>query len=151
MIYNYRFILAILIIFPFSHTLQAAKVYKWTDDDGNVHYTQKKPPVKTVTEMKVDIPKPDAASTTKPRVDPREALKDIDKGKEEKQEKESTAQKEAEVRTENCKRAQQQFQTINSSGRLYEIDSKGERHYWDDATRISKLAEAQKSIEEWCQ
>ena len=40
--------------------------------------------------------------------------------------------------------------TITAGGRLYEMDEKGERHYWDDETRKGKMADAQKDVDKWC-
>lgn len=136
----------------------AAKVYKWTDENGGIHYSQVPPDQKT-QEQEMDIKSNQPVSETTNRKPPESSPAKETGKNEEKAGKESPDQaaknaeiekKNEEIRQKNCKIAKQQVMTINQGGRLYEVDEKGERQYWDDATRASKLAEAQKSVDEWC-
>jgi hypothetical protein len=131
----------------------AAKVYKWSDEDGSIHYSQE-PPAEKAEEINVKSTQP---VSTIPNRKPPEPASNRDNGEKTDKESKDTAAKNAEIekqneeiRKKNCKLANQQFMTINQGGRMYEVDEKGERHYWDDATRAAKLTEAQKSIEQWC-
>ena len=132
----------------------AAKVYKWVDKDGSVHYSAQKPAT-SAQELKVKV-KPaspaaedDSAADTSASDTKKDAREDTIKVSSEKEAAE-IEKKNAEVRKKNCSIAKKRVATINVGGRLYEVNEKGERSYWDDATRASKLAEAQAQVDEWC-
>ena len=58
--------------------------------------------------------------------------------------------KNADIRKKNCGISKKRLAAINAGGRLYEVNEKGERSYWNDATRQAKMAEAQAQVNEWC-
>jgi hypothetical protein len=127
---------------------QAGGIYKWVDEHGVVHYSQD-PHGQTSQEMKLKIPKTStgnkesSAETAKKSEDsPSDAQKNA--------EKQAAAKDEKEVRQKNCQIAMKRLATITAGGRLYEVNEKGERIYWDDATRKAKQEEAQKNVDEWC-
>ncbi|WP_455201736.1 DUF4124 domain-containing protein [Kaarinaea lacus] len=133
----------------------AGKVYKWVDQDGNVHYSAEKPST-GAQEMKV---KSKPSSSGQDSEEP--SGSDDDQAKKEKAGEEKvkvSSEKEAaelekkneEIRKENCSIAKRRAATIEQGGRLYEVDESGERHYWDDDTRRAKMDEAEAQIKEWC-
>lgn len=67
-------------------TASSADVYKWTDEDGQVHYTQQPPTGREAQEIKAPPP---------PTIDPRDAQKQIDDliKQQEKQDRERTFEK----------------------------------------------------------
>ena len=133
----------------------AGKVYKWVDKDGNVHYSAEKPST-GAQEMKVKS-KPSSSGEDSEE----HSSSDDEQAKKEKAEEEKvkvSSEKEAaeiekkneEIRKKNCSIAKRKAATIEQGGRLYEVDESGERHYWDDDTRRSKMDEAEAQIKEWC-
>lgn len=143
------------LIFTFSTAVVAGKVYKWTDAAGNTIYSQTPPPSqKNVEEMDVKAPKP---STPPAESKPASSASSAPAGKQQPGNKEAEGDtnkeqeaKNEEIRKENCKNANTRMRTISAGGRIYEVNEKGERVYWDDSTIKSKLEEAQKAVEEWC-
>lgn len=53
-------------------------------------------------------------------------------------------------RQRNCDLAREQERTLASGQRIARLDAKGERYYPDDAERARGLAEARKSVSQWC-
>lgn len=133
-------------------TAQAGSVYKWVDEQGNTHYSQE-PHGSSAKEMNIKT-NPATSSTTSEEMDElQKQVEEIDKSKQEqakKDEKTAIEQKNKEIRAKNCSNAKSRYNTLNAGGRLYEVDEKGERFYLDDSMRQSRLAEAQKAIDEWC-
>ena len=133
--------------------VMAGKVYKWVDQDGNVHYGAEKPN-SGAQELKVKTApasSPSSASTS--------AESDKEKSRTAEEEKvKVSSEKEAaevekknqEIRKKNCSIAKRRAATIEQGGRLYEVDESGERHYWDDDMRRAKMDEAEAQIKEWC-
>ena len=140
-------------------TAQAGKIYKWTDPSGEVHYGQTPPPNKHAQEInvKIDEPKPAADTTadekSKDATQKQSGTKPVtDKpaNKEKSEQQAATEKKNAEIRQENCKRSNQRLRTISAGGRMYDVNDKGERVYWDDAKRASELSDAQQLVDKWC-
>ena len=98
--------------------------------------------------VKVDEPKPDTADKSKDAKQKQTENKAVNK--EQAEQKAAIEKKNAEITQENCKRANQRLRTISAGGRMYDINDKGERVYWDDAKRDSELSDAQQSVDKWC-
>jgi len=140
-------------------TAQAGGIYKWVDAQGNVHYSQE-PHGQSAQEMNIKIPKTsdsaDSAEESTAKSDTKNASdKTAEKSSDGNDaqtnaEKEAAAKDQKEVKEKNCQIAMKRLASINAGGRLYEVNEKGERSYWDDNTRKAKMEEAQKNVDEWC-
>ncbi|MGD8568244.1 MAG: DUF4124 domain-containing protein [Gammaproteobacteria bacterium] len=132
----------------------AGKVYKWVDQNGNVHYGAEKPPT-AAQELNIKVkpahPATSSSTTTSEseadnkREDPEKTVKIKNK-----KELAEVEKKNAEIRKKNCSVAKKRLAAIKVGGRLYEVNEKGERNYWDDSTRQAKMSEAQSQVDEWC-
>jgi hypothetical protein len=130
---------------------QAGGIYKWVDKNGNVHYSQD-PQGSASQEIHLKIPKASGDNDSGDNSDaPAAAAKKADKDKpQEKAKQEAAAISQKEAKEKNCQISMKRLAAISAGGRLYEVDESGERNYWDDDTRKAKLAEAQKSVDQWC-
>jgi hypothetical protein len=147
------FLLVLLGLVVFCASVQAGEIYKWVDEEGNVHYSQD-PQHRSAQPMNIKVPKSSASTeTASNREDAATAVKsqpsDADQTEEQAQ-KEAAARKQQEAEKKNCQIAMKRLATITAGGRIYEVDEQGERIYWDDNTRKAKLADAQKDVDEWC-
>ena len=127
-----------------------ADVYKWIDDNGQVHYGEK--PGNTGAE-KITIRKNE---TTKPRP--------INKTEEDAAESDKkNTDKQAEVSGELieippsskekrklCNEAKSDLAAISSRGRMREINEKGEYMYLTEQQRQQRISAAQKKQREFC-
>ena len=64
--------------------------------------------------------------------------------------KQAEKSKEARESQENCELAREQERTLASGQRIARVDQRGERYYIDDAQRAEELAQARRSVSEWC-
>ena len=135
----------------------AAKVYKWVDKEGNVHYGAQQPEGSGgAQEMDIRVKESSGAEQAEPTEKAESKKSGESEAKEEKvkvsneKEAEEIEKKNAEIRARNCSVAKKRLASINAGGRLYEVDEKGERQFWDDATTSSKRAEAEAQVAEWC-
>lgn len=130
----------------------SAKVYKWVDKDGNVHYGAQKPNT-SAQEMRIKVNEP--APEEEPTATESKA-KGKSESKEEKvkvsseEEAREVEKKNEAIRKKNCNIAKKRLASINAGGRLYEVNEKGERKFWDDATKAGKRAQAEAQVAEWC-
>ena len=144
-------ILSLLFVAPGAF---AGKVYKWVDKEGNVHYGAQRPEDSGgAQEMDIKVKEPafeeEAVSTEKAATKKSDSAEEKVKVSSEKEAAE-IEKKNAEIRKRNCSVAKKRLASINAGGRLYEVNEKGERSFWDDATTASKRAEAEAQVSEWC-
>ena len=130
----------------------AGKIYKWTDSEGNVHYGAR-PPTNQAKQIKVQKgPTYSGKPTAKPgsSSDSRKTLLDaFDKERKDKKETAAKTAKEKATRDKNCSNARKRVAGL-SMGRVYDISEEGERKYLEDDQIKSRLAEARKAVEKWC-
>ncbi|MBI1285656.1 MAG: DUF4124 domain-containing protein [Thiobacillus sp.] len=131
--------------------LAHAELYKWTDSQGKVHYTDQPP---TVNAQTVKHPQAGQAETTTQAT---KSLSDKDqayqKRREEAEQARHKAEKEAEearVRSENCAKARDNLSTLQNKSRVYTTNAAGQRTYMDDAARADALANSQKAVSDFC-
>ena len=77
-------------------------------------------------------------------------LVDLKKTEKEAAAKQAEKSKEARESQENCELAREQERTLASGQRISRVDPRGERYYMDDAQRAEELAQARRSVAEWC-
>jgi len=129
----------------------ASKIYKWTDSEGNTHYGER-PPNQRSTQIKV--PKSPTHTPTPLPVNQQEAtnklLDAFAKERKDKKEAENKAAADKEHRDKNCSQAKRRVISLKLGGRQYEITDQGERRFLSDADIQTRLAEAQKTVNQWC-
>ena len=130
-----------------------AELYKWTDAQGKVHYTDQPPSLNSQT-VKHSAPG-QAESTTKATQSLDAKEQDYQKRRKEAEEARAKADKEAEkarIARENCEKARKNLSTLQdaNSTRVYSTNAAGQRTYMDDSARASALANSQKSVAEYC-
>jgi len=130
---------------PFTTAL--AVMYKWVDEEGNVQYSERRPP------GKAEIVKPP------PKVDTeaaREALRErqekLDKTRTEKKEAGSEASREkhdATVTRKNCDIASERLQQL-STGYTAATDEQGNRVRMSEEQRQTKIKQAREEMQKYC-
>jgi len=154
---KFSLLLVTVLSLVYLPAAMAGKIYKWVDEQGNVQYGAQKPE-SGAQEIKVKTKPADSTSANEDDAEAaagekKETKENSDAEKVKVGSEEEAAaieQKNAETREKNCSIAKRRAAGINQGGRLYEVDEKGERTYWDDNTRKAKMDEAQAQINEWC-
>jgi len=130
----------------------ASKIYKWTDSEGNTHYGEH-PPSQKATQIKV--PKGPEHTSAPRQVNQQDAtnklLDAFAKERKDKKEAESRAAVEKDRRDKNCANAKRRVVSLKLGGRQYDITDQGERRFLGEAELQTRLVEAQKTADKWCQ
>lgn len=131
----------------------ANEIYKWTDDDGSVHYGDRPSGAATEQRLAMTYTRTNS-STVKQRV---EARVDARTAQEESRAEAAAEEKEAEEnaaiaaeRERKCERSRTRLETYLQSRRLYRTDDNGERVYLDDEQRQDARKKAEKQVAEFC-
>lgn len=136
-----------------SSAVYADEIYKWTDEDGNVHYEDR--PSGEPSEQRLQFSYNRTDSTA---VDERvKAQRDVENTR-----REARADKDAEDQTiaeeraaaekklEQCQQYRASLKVMLESRRVYREDEAGERTYLDDTARAEARTKAEELIKETC-
>lgn len=126
-----------------------AQAYKWTDDNGNIIYSQTPPPLGTPYELVDDSSI--AATTfgvaeTKSLQDRAESAK---KTRDEKKEQETLIAESEQIKQENCMQAKNNLTGLTSRGQVT-IKENGLYRKLTEEERQERIQQANNSIEEFC-
>ena len=128
-----------------------AGLYKWTDSQGKVHYSDQPP---TANAQTVKTPAAGQAETTNQATQSLDAKEQAyQKRRKEADEAREKAEKEAEqarIKRENCAKARGNLSTLQNTPRVYTTNATGQRIYMDDSAHASALANSQKAVSEFC-
>lgn len=151
---NMRLVLLLLILGVIVLPAGAATFYKWTDDQGNVHYTDE-PPAEGEYEVVRPDPAPansEAASATE-RLEAWRARQEESavRRAEQRAEREEAAREQA-AREENCNRAREKARVMEQSNRILlpPEEEGGEPVRMSDDERLRQLEEAREQVSEFC-
>lgn len=134
-------------ISPHAH----ADLYKWTDAQGKVHYSDQPPTVKAQVIKNSAAGQADTTAQAKQSLDAKDQA--YQKRREEADKARVKAEKAAEqarVQRENCAKARNNLSTLQSAPRVYTTDAAGQRTYMDEDTRARELANSQKAVSDFC-
>ncbi len=133
----------------------ATTVYKWTDANGQVHYSDKPPPDQQAEVRTIKTPRPARrdGQTPVPADDSPEktpATQQGDTADQEKLKQAEEARKKA-VRRQNCQIARKNLETLSTMIRVRRQNPEtGEWERMTDVQRARKLKEYKKKIREYC-
>ena len=128
-----------------------ADLYKWTDAQGRVHYTDQPPAVNATAIKGTATGQAATTSQAQQSLDAKDQA--YQKRRKETEEARAKAEKEAEqarIQRENCAKARSNLSTLQNTPRVYTNNAAGQRTYMDDATRASALANSQKAVSDFC-
>lgn len=130
----------------------AGEIYKWTDDQGNVHYEDR--PVGNAKLERVDIVTRDTDNTVvQARVDAAREARAAAREAAEDAPPEITRQElrdQQEARQRKCEEYRDQLETMLRSTRLYREGDAGEREYLDEEEILAARERVQGKIDENC-
>ena len=131
----------------------ASEIYKWTDEDGNVHYEDRPTGAATEERLRLTYRRTDSSGVNQ-RVQARlnrQAERDEARSAAAAAEQEAAENAAAAAeRQQACERARARLETYLQSRRLYRTDANGERVYLDDAERQEARQKAEEQVTEFC-
>ncbi|GAA4816228.1 hypothetical protein GCM10011365_00920 [Marinicella pacifica] len=129
------------------------KYYKWTDENGSIHYSTEKPENNQTEELDISTKQPDvpvepirahAESETSDEPEEKSYL-------EQRREKKQKAKKLAQENRERCLDAKHIVNRYQQQVRMSRIDREtGEKIYLDDTKRASIIKSAQQAVRKYC-
>ncbi len=146
-----RHLLLVAIIALLSPSLTSAEsVYRWTDENGVVHFGDREPVGRAADRVSV---KTGAATNSSERKSPQEQVQALEERQAERQrEEKETAVEEArrKQRQARCDTARANLQAINSNARIRVVGADGEQRYLTPEEIQEKRAEFDAIVEESC-
>ena len=135
----------------FSGAALSGEIYKWTDEDGNVHYEDR--PTGEEVELVAFTTSTDS-SAVRASIDTRRANESARADKRSKRDEDTQeaaeAQLAADQRIRQCEESRARMETYLTSRRLYKEGDDGERVYLDDTQIMDARSEAQEDIQKYC-
>jgi len=130
----------------------AGEIYKWTDEDGNVHYEDR--PVGTTDMEHVDVRSRNTDNTVvQARLDADRAARAASRQVASEAPAEMTREEmraEQQVRQEKCQQYRSQLESFLRSQRLYKEDDSGERQYLSENEVMAARSRVEGQIQEYC-
>ena len=125
-----------------------AKLYKWVDKDGNVTYSERKPPDVQAEEVKVQGVAPVTNEEARERLDSIGSKADEERKDREFKETYAaeTAERDARLK-ENCKTARENLRVLETASRIKDAEG----NYVDESTRESRISQAKQNIADNCE
>lgn len=126
-----------------------AEMYKWVDENGNVHYTQERPPPGIQGETIKPPPPVDSAAAQKQLESRQELLKEASEGRTKSADKAKLAVEDKAFTEENCRRAQASVAAFSVPNALV-MQPDGSRTRYTEEERLKGLADAEARVKEFC-
>lgn len=142
----------ILIVFAASSAAaDSQNMYKWTDDQGEVHYSQFPPPGRKAEKMQT--PPPPAQSAESVDTDLQKRIEAMDKEKEKQLQETKDADQRAEtqkIRKKNCETAHKNLANLQRGGNVRFMGPNGEAIRFTEEERQKRINETSQQIKENC-
>ena len=131
-----------------------AEIYKWVDENGQVHYGEKPPEEnKSTTEFKLKkqqqtntIPATPAERKRKQE----QLIRALSEERQIKEEAKAKQEKEEAKRRRQCMYARDRLKSYEQANLIYRLNDKGERVYYSDQQRDSMVARYKADIAKHC-
>ncbi len=141
-------------LFFLSLPIAQAEIYKWVDDNGQVHYSEQAPDNKRSSkEIHLQKHRPQAplVSPEQRRQQRDNLLRAFDEERQLRNEAKAKKQQDEARSRNNCIRARDKLKNYERASVLYNLDEQGERVYLSDAQRNRSVANLKSQIKKWCE
>lgn len=149
---NMKYFAILVLLLGMYINTNAGKIYKWVDENGQIHYSSQKPPGQETETVKVSKgPKVTATETTETDNDENNAQAEQDAAADA-QARAQLAKADAASKKRLCEQARKNLASLNATVRVTKIDEKtGEAVRMNDDQRLEAMKSAQQNIKEYCQ
>ena len=135
----------------FSGGALSGEIYKWTDEDGNVHYEDR--PTSAQVEL-IAFSNNTDNSAVRASIDARRANEVARADARSKRDEDAQAAADEQLavaeRAEKCHESRTRMEAYLTARRLYKEGDAGERVYLDDSQIMDARSEAQEDIQKYC-
>lgn len=128
-----------------------AGIYKWTDEEGNVHFGDRPVNQSKATELIYDTESKAGITNSSGHTKERDRMaKELENDRKERQSNREERRIAQKKRHKRCARARDQLLQYQQSRRLYRLRDNGERVYLDDKQRQSTMKKLNRAIAKNC-
>lgn len=142
-----RMILACSVLLALSTGATAGQIYKWVDDQGNVHFGSQPPEGQNSTQVNPNISHPKTPSAPAPTA-VEEGAEDAEQKAIDEKVKKDVAKQEAE-RKKYCETVRNNLAQLKNNPRVL-TEENGQTRRLTEEERQSRIAESEKAIETTC-
>ena len=139
-----------LAAFVWNAPLTAGTIYKWTDAQGRVHYSDRPADADSGSVKIHPAPRPVQADLRERRARQQKLLRAFDEERQLERQKAAEAREEKRRRADNCASARQHLTAYRNARYLYDENDSGERRILSDAERSQAVEEMRQAVEYWC-
>jgi flagellum-specific peptidoglycan hydrolase FlgJ len=129
---------------------QAAKLYKWVDDQGNVTYSERKPQNRQVETIRLRDATLDSSGAQEKLDQLNDRANSQQKDREFAKNSTTATAERNERMANNCKTARENMRILRTTSRIQDKDADGEPYFLDEAGIQAKMAATQRQIDNNC-
>jgi len=129
---------------------QAAKLYKWVDDQGNVTYSERRPTNRESETIQLRGATLDSSGAQEKLDQLNERANAEQKDREFAENSASATAERSERMANNCKIARENLRILKTTSRIQDKDADGEAYFLDEAGIQAKMADTQRQVENNC-
>lgn len=126
-----------------------AEMYKWVDENGNVHYTQERPPPGVQGQTIKPPPTVDSEAAQKQLESRQELLNESREGRAKSADQAQLSAEDKAFKVENCRRAQASVAAYSVPNALVQQPD-GSRTRFSEDERLKGLADAEARVKDFC-
>ena len=145
----------VLTLIPLLSVVNAATVYKWIDEDGQVHYSSRSDN-ENAEEIEIKNRYIDSGNSTVPlsaeeRVNKQKRFLDaLDAENKSISEDKRKKKEQEELRVSRCNASRDQLRRAENASALYDLDEKGNRILLNKKQYEQAMSQARARVEKWC-
>ncbi|MCS3902955.1 molecular chaperone DnaK (HSP70) [Methylohalomonas lacus] len=142
---------SILALLMLNTPVLATNMYKWTDEEGNVHYTQNPPP-EDAQGVRMDPPADvDTEQAREELQRKQEKLEAMEQQREQAREEAEKEQERAALYEKNCRLARERLQRLENSGMVRAIDEDGNMSRIGPEEQAERINEVKEKVKKYCE
>ncbi len=135
---QFRTLIAIVFVMVSANIIAAERItYKWTDDKGEIHYTERAPKGREYTQIRTYVDEKNANTNRSPIVT---------------NQNKNTAKTDSygTWRNENCTIANQNLDILKNAGRISTADGDGGKRLMTDQEKQTKVSQMEAQRDKYC-
>ncbi len=148
---GYIYLLSAVLLLGLWTPLPAAGIYRWTDENGRTHYSDRPIPGKSKKITIPTAPPGEDAEMEKHRLQQRKVLKAFSTERNERQSQRKQAREKAVKRERKCATAKNNLHGITQAQQIFRQNAQGGRDYLSDRDRLAATARARDMVAKWCE
>lgn len=146
--YPGQLLATLCLTFILSPSAFSAGIYKWTDENGKVHYGSQRPEDAQAERMKLHVPEP--ASPPDAQQEPEGEDQETDPKKETELKDGGDQEKASKERTAYCAGERKRLQTVEKNKDIHEKDASGKVNQLSSDARNERLNKIRANISKYC-